>query len=113
MGATETLARFILDTPAEAIPAPILHEGKRCVINYLAVALYASADPSMQILTGLFEEEGGNPQASLVGVEARTSLQNAALANGYSPGGLRRHTLPHRHPPIGADDSGGLRRRRA
>ena len=83
MGATETLARFILNTPAEAIPAPILHEGKRCIINYMAVALYASADPSMAILTGLFEEEGGAAIASLIGVGTRTNLQNAALANGY------------------------------
>ena len=83
MGATETLARFILNTPAEAIPAPILHEGKRCIINYMAVALYASADPSMAILTGLFEEEGGVEIASLIGEGTRTNLQNAALANGY------------------------------
>ena len=83
MGATETLARFILNTPAEAIPAPILHEGKRCIINYMAVALYASADPSAEILTGLFEEEGGAASASLIGVGGRTNLQNAALANGY------------------------------
>ena len=83
MGATETLARFILNTPAEAIPAPILHEGKRCIINYMAVALYASADPSMAILTGLFEEEGGAAIASLIGAGTRTNLQNAALANGY------------------------------
>ena len=83
MGATETLARFILNTPTEAIPAPILHEGKRCIINYMAVALYASADPSMAILTGLFEEEGGAAIASLIGAGTRTNLQNAALANGY------------------------------
>ena len=83
MGATETLARFILDTPVEAIPAPILHEGKRCIINYMAVALYASADPSMSILTGLFDEEGGAASATLIGAGTRTSLQNAALANGY------------------------------
>ena len=83
MGATETLARFILNTPVEAIPAPILHEGKRCIINYMAVALYASADPSMEILTGLFDEEGGAASASLIGAGTRTNLQNAALANGY------------------------------
>ena len=83
MGATETIARFALSMRPTTVPAPILHEGKRCIINYLAVALYASADPSMKILTGLFEEEGGNPQATIIGSEMRTSLQNAALANGY------------------------------
>ena len=65
MGATETIARFVLGMGSTMVPEPILHEGKRCIINYLAVALYASADPSMKILTGLFEEEGGNPQATI------------------------------------------------
>ena len=83
MGATETIARFALGMGSTMVPEPILHEGKRCIINYLAVALYASADPSMKILTSLFEEEGGNPQATIIGSDMRTSLQNAALANGY------------------------------
>ncbi len=83
MGATETLARFILNTPPEAIPDAIMHEGKRCIINYLGVAIYAAADPSFGILTGLFDEEGGAESASLIGAASRTNLQNAALANGY------------------------------
>ncbi len=83
MSATEDIARFIIETSPEQIPDAILHEGKRCFINYLAVSLYASKDPSLNILLDVFREEGGKRHASVVGAGVRTSLQNAALANGY------------------------------
>ena len=57
--------------------------GKRCLINFLAVAIYASRDPSLDILLDVFDAEGGSPLASVVGTGVRTTLQNAALANGY------------------------------
>ena len=83
MGATQDIARFVVETDVEALPERLIHEGKRCLINYLAVSLYASTDPSLNILLDVFREEGGNASASVVGAEARTSMQNAALANGY------------------------------
>ena len=83
MGTTEQLAKFILETRKEGIPEAVLHEGKRCFINYLAVALYASRDSSLDILLGVFGDEGGKERASVVGTNTHTSLQNAALANGY------------------------------
>ena len=83
MGATQDIARFVVETDVEALPERLMHEGKRCLINYLAVSLYASRDPSLNILLDVFREEGGNASASVVGAAARTSMQNAALANGY------------------------------
>ena len=83
MGVTETLARYSATTTAAHISQDILHEGKRCFINFLAVALYASRDPSLDILLKLFQREGGGRHASIAGVGPRTTLQNAALANGY------------------------------
>ena len=83
MGTTETLARFVVETPPERITEPLLHEGKRCLINFLAVALYAARDPSLDLLLDLFREEGSRPLATVLGTGVRTSLQNAALANGY------------------------------
>ena len=83
MGATEELARFVVETAVQKSPDSILHEGKRCLINYMAVAIYASRDPSLDILLDLFRQEGGRRHASVIGTGTRTSLQNAALANGY------------------------------
>ena len=83
MGSTETLARYSATATAGDIPEDILHEGKRGFINFLAVALYASRDPSLDILLEVFRREGGGRHASIAGVGPRTTLQNAALANGY------------------------------
>ena len=83
MGATEQLAHFVIKQPAAEIPESILHMGKRCFINFLAVALQASEDPSINILLELFGQEGSAARASVIGKNFRTSLQNAALANGY------------------------------
>ena len=83
MGATEEIARFVVETDVEELPEAIVHEGKRCLINYLAVALYASRDASLDILLDVFREEGGANNASVIGAGHSTSMQNAALANGY------------------------------
>ena len=83
MGTTLELARFVAETPWERIPASILHEGKRCLINYVAVALFSARDSSVDILLDLFRFEGGRRNATVLGRGSRTSLQNAALANGY------------------------------
>ena len=83
MGATEDLAKFVINLTPEQIPEVTLHEGKRCIINFLSVALFASRDPSLDILLDIFREEGGRRQATVLGTDRRTTAQNAALANGF------------------------------
>jgi 2-methylcitrate dehydratase PrpD len=83
MSTTATLARFLVNTTPEQVPEAVLHAGKRCLINFLAVALFASKDPSLAILLDVFRREGGRKHATVVGTGFRSSLQNAALANGY------------------------------
>ena len=83
MGATGELARWVVETSSEQVPDSIIHEGKRCLINFISVALYSSRDPSLAILLDVFKIEGGGRHASVLGTSVRTSLQNAALANGY------------------------------
>src|SRR6187397_1156625 len=61
----------------------MLHYAKRMLINYFSVALCASRQDSLDILLGYFNEEGGNPRATIIGRGGKTSLPNAALANGY------------------------------
>ncbi len=84
MGATETgLAQFVAEYPAADIPPEILHLAKRCLMNFLGVALYASQDPSLEIFLDLFKAEGSGQAATILGRGVRTTAQNAALANGY------------------------------
>src|SRR5688572_19984254 len=83
MGVTRDLAGFVVDTSYEALPADVVREAKRDVINVVGVALYASKDPSLNILVDMFNAEGGNGRASIWGTTHRTTLHNAAMANGY------------------------------
>ena len=83
MGTTEDIARYVVNSSPDQIPDSVMHEGKRCLINFLAVALYASRDPSLDILLDVFQTEGAGRHASVLGSAVRSSLQNAALANGY------------------------------
>lgn len=79
----EQLARFIIETPSGHVSGPLLREGKRCLINLLSVCIYSARDPSLEILLNVFRGEGAKPQATVLGTGFRTSMQNAAMANGY------------------------------
>jgi 2-methylcitrate dehydratase PrpD len=83
MGATRDLAEFVVKTKAADIPAEVMHDALRDAINVIGVSVYSANDPSLKILTDLFEAEGSRPRASIWATGIRTSLQNAALANGY------------------------------
>lgn len=84
MGATHDLAEFATSVRFQDLPADVVHEAKRDVINVLGVALHSARDPSLQHLLRLFEAEGAASRARVWGTGVRTSLQNAALANGYT-----------------------------
>jgi 2-methylcitrate dehydratase PrpD len=84
MGKTEsTLAEFALNFPIEQIPADVMHLAKRCAMNSWGVALYATLDPANSIMLDFLRAESCAPQATVIGSGFRTSLQNAALANGF------------------------------
>jgi 2-methylcitrate dehydratase PrpD len=84
MGVTEEkLSKFIADYPMEGIPPEILQLGKRLFMSHLAVAIYSSREPALDILLDLYKEEGGRQRASILGTGTRTNLLNAALANGF------------------------------
>ncbi|MSQ10367.1 MAG: MmgE/PrpD family protein [Dehalococcoidia bacterium] len=84
MGTTQQLADFAASTSFKDLPDRVVHEAKRDIINLIGVALYASVDPSLKILLDMFEAEGGNPRAGIWGTGRRTTLANAALANGWT-----------------------------
>lgn len=49
MGKTESaLAQFALSYPAEQIPPEVMHLAKRCLMNHLGVALFATLDPAIE-----------------------------------------------------------------
>jgi 2-methylcitrate dehydratase PrpD len=83
VGTTREIAEFVTQADYESLPASVVHEAKRDIINVLGVSLYSARDESLGILAAMFDAEGGNPRASIWGAGRKTTLANAALANGY------------------------------
>lgn len=82
MGVTRQLADFVASTSFEQLPPEVVREGKRCVLNYLGVALGASRHEAVRLLADAAQEIGGHPQATILGARTKTSAVNAALVNG-------------------------------
>ncbi len=82
MGATRQLADYVARTTFEQLPQEVVRESKRCVLNYLGVALGASRHQAVRLLAETVQEIGGHPQATLLGSRARSSATNAAMVNG-------------------------------
>jgi 2-methylcitrate dehydratase PrpD len=84
LGTTREIAEFVTQTTFESLPESVVHEAKRDIINVLGVALYSARDESLGILAAMFDAEGGRERASIWGAGRKTTLANAALANGYT-----------------------------
>ena len=82
MGATEKIARFIVDTGYEDIPRDAVDKAKRTALDCLGAALAGVAETVSQAITGYVTKLGGPPQASVFGAGLKASVQDAALANG-------------------------------
>jgi 2-methylcitrate dehydratase PrpD len=83
VGITRDLAEFAVKTSFTDLPGEVVHETKRDIINVLGVSLYSARDPSLQTMFSMFDAEGGNARATVWGTGRKTTLQFAALANGY------------------------------
>ena len=60
-----------------------MHLAKRCLMNHIGVALFATLDPAIDILLDVLRAEGCAPAATVIGKGFKTSPPNAALANGF------------------------------
>ncbi len=79
---TDAFAEFITDTRFEDIPAQVIVEAKKVMLDCIGITLAGSLEPAGTIITELVKEMGGHPDASVVGAGFKTSVLNAALANG-------------------------------
>ena len=82
MQVTEKLARFALETSYSSFPKEVVHQGKRCFLDLLGVALGGAKQPLSWILLKTVKEFGGKPQATVLGHGLKTNIMNAALING-------------------------------
>ena len=82
MGATETVAHWIVDTTYEDIPPDAVRVANESCFDLLGVILAGSTQPLGEIIRGYAGELGGTPEATILASGERTSVLNAALVNG-------------------------------
>ncbi|HEY7559394.1 MAG TPA: MmgE/PrpD family protein [Candidatus Binatia bacterium] len=82
MGATENIARFVVNTSYQDIPGDAVEKAKRTALDCLGATLAGVAEPVSQTIIGYIAKLGGPPQASVIGQGLKVSAPDAALANG-------------------------------
>lgn len=81
---TGLLADFVSDLRWEHIPAPVVHEAKRALIDCLGVAFAGSHDPVVEKTLTVYAARGGKPEVRLAGHDRKLDLLSATLLNGVA-----------------------------
>ena len=82
MEVTKALSEYIVNLKFSDLPKDVVEGAKLCFLDWLGVTLSGSKEPLTHILAAVAEEQGGKPQATLIGRRRKTSLLHAALING-------------------------------
>jgi len=81
---TDQLAQRALNISIKDAPDPVRQVVRQCVLDTIGVTVAGLRDPAVQLLREELEEEGGAPQAQIIGSPLRLSRQGAALLNGMA-----------------------------
>jgi len=82
MGATETLARFVVETTPDQISQKARDETRRSLIDTIGTTLAGSTEPTGKIITNFVTSQKARGTSWVAGSTERTSPMLAALANG-------------------------------
>ena len=82
MGATKTLAQFIVDTTYDKLPGAVVEAAKVAILDGVANMLAGSTQDLATIIGKYVKESGGTPQSSVIGWGFKTNAPAAAFANG-------------------------------
>ncbi len=81
-GLTLRLAENSMAFTLDSLPKEAVEVARHCFLDWLGVTLAGSREPLSRILLDEALEEGGNPQATIIGDGRRVSMLQAALING-------------------------------
>lgn len=97
---TDEFVKFALEyADYDKIPAEVIHESKRVLLDGLGNALGGIASDKGKIGIMFARRQGGNGAASLIGVGGKSSAAVAAFCNAELWNGLDMDPVPH-VPPI-------------
>ncbi|MEE8284356.1 MAG: MmgE/PrpD family protein, partial [Alphaproteobacteria bacterium] len=81
---SQRVAAFIVDFDLGDAPGGLIDLAETAFLDTVGVMLAGSREPAAKMVSEMVSAEGAAPAASIVGRSARTSPQNAALANGIA-----------------------------
>lgn len=81
-GVIYQLARFISNATYQQIPAEIVHETKRVILDSVGCALAGMSTDKGRLSIELARRLGGPPESSIVGFRDKVSCANSVFANG-------------------------------
>src|SRR5471032_2382877 len=81
-GPTRQLAAFVSRLRFDALPPEVVEKAKACILDSLGCCLYGSTLPWTRIVTDMALEQGGTPQAHIIGTRHITAVTQAVLVNG-------------------------------
>jgi 2-methylcitrate dehydratase PrpD len=79
---TEKFASVVVGTTYEDLPPRAIAKAKECILDCVGVTIAGSAESVRTPLEHYLDSVGGPPHATIVGTGRKTSVTNAALANG-------------------------------
>src|ERR1700739_3138955 len=80
-GVTETLAKFVVDARYGDLPGEAIHQAKRSLMNFFAVALTGCCHQTVQTALDSLATFSGGKQAALIGRPDRIDALSAAFLN--------------------------------
>jgi 2-methylcitrate dehydratase PrpD len=84
-GLTMSLARDIVSSYAFTdLPRDVVFLAKQCFLDWLGVTIAGADEPLTHILLDEMREQGGEPQATIIGHDIRLPTLSAVLVNGSS-----------------------------
>ena len=82
------IADFILETEYDGLPLAVVHQSKRCLLDFLGVALASEKTDLISNTGDIIFKMGGEPEATIIGEDRKVPVLNAVLING-----IKGHTL--------------------
>jgi len=79
---TEAIVRFVVDTRADALPESARQMARLSLLDWIAVTVAGSNEPVSRIVRQMAIDDGGAPDATIVGEKIRLPARAAAMVNG-------------------------------
>src|SRR5262245_44185847 len=79
---TKELASYVVSSRIDEVPADVMHEAKRALLNFVGCAIGGSREPAIDIVIRTLSPYSGERTASLLARKERFDPLHAALING-------------------------------